>query len=137
MVKVSGPLTRCGGRWTEARFHSFIKSLLRSGTRRWAPIQDVKRKAKQARNEYKCANCGDIGPATIKVNGERVNNAIVDHINPIVDPEVGFVDWDSTIERMYCEEENLQLLCHKCHEEKTNEERATAKARREREKNNE
>lgn len=138
MARPSGELIKCGGRWTAARFNSFIKSLLRSGTRRWAPISDVKRKARVARGSYKCGGCGEVGPATIKdENGKRVNNAVVDHIDPIVDPEVGFTNWDDVIERMFCEEDNLQLLCYSCHTDKSNNERAIAKQRREREKNNE
>jgi len=31
---------------------------------------------------------------------------------------------------MFVEEDNLQVLCHECHENKTNEEKATAKNRR-------
>lgn len=136
MARPSGELNRCGGRWTNARFHSFIKSLLRSGTRRWAPITDCKRKARVSRGEYKCAACGEAGPATIKIDGKRVNNAVVDHISPIIDPEEGFTNWDDVVERMYCEEDNLQVLCHNCHTNKSNDERAAAKQRREREKNN-
>jgi 5-methylcytosine-specific restriction endonuclease McrA len=132
----AGELNRCGGRWTNARWHSFIKSLLRSGTRRWAPIADVKKDARVSRGEYKCAGCGEVGPATIKIDGKRVNNAVVDHIHPIIDPEVGFVSWDETIERMFCEEDNLQVLCYTCHTEKSNNERATAKERRARNKLN-
>lgn len=73
-------------------------------------------------------------PATIIKDGKRVNNAIVDHIDPIISPETGFVSWDETIERMFCEAENLQLLCHDCHTQKTNEERNIAKERRQKEK---
>lgn len=134
MARPSGDLIRCGGRWTQARFHQFIKSLLRSGTRRWAPIGDVKKNARVARGVYKCNGCNKEVPASIKVDGKRVNNAVVDHIVPVIDPEVGFTNWDDVIERMFCEEDKLQVLCHKCHEEKTNQERATAKARRQREK---
>ena len=137
MSRPSGELNRCGGRWTNARFHSFIKSLLRSGTRRWAPITDVKRKASVKRGVYKCAICGQEGPATIKIDGKRVSNAVVDHISPVIDPELGFTNWDDVVERMFCEEDNLQVVCHECHTKKSNEERAAAKARREREKSNE
>lgn len=131
MARPNGPLLRCGGRWTEARYKSFIKSLLRSGTRRWAPILDVKKKARVGRGFYVCADCGETVPATIKdEGGKRINNALVDHVSPIVNPEEGFTTWDDVIERMFCEENNLQLLCHKCHTEKTNTEREVAKQRR-------
>lgn len=134
MARPSGPKDKAGGRWTQARFNSFIKSLLRSGTRRWAPISDVKKRARTKRGFYMCA-CNKEIPASIKIDNKRVNNVIVDHINPIIDPEVGFVSWDDTINRMFCEEDNLQILCYECHTQKTQEERATAKERRERENN--
>ena len=137
MARPLGELTRCTGRWTEARFKSFIKSLLRSGTRRWAPISDVKRKARRGRGFYLCDSCGETVPASIKIEGKRVNNAVVDHVVPVVDPEQGFESWDKVIDRMFCEAENLQLLCHECHSKKTGDERQQAKERREREKNNE
>lgn len=135
MARPSGELNRCGGRWTNARFNSFIKSLLRSGTRRWGPIGDVKREARIRRGIYRCSGCGEDVAATTKVDGKRVNNAVVDHIKPIIDPEVGFTNWDDVVESMFCEADNLQLLCYHCHTEKSNEERAAAKLRREREKN--
>jgi len=108
--------------------------MLRAGTRRWSPIQDVKKRARIKRGVYQCEGCGAIGPASIRIDGKRVDNAVVDHIDPITDPNKGFTTWDDLIERMFCETDNLQLLCHKCHTEKTNEERSQAKARRAREK---
>ena len=130
MARPSGEKTRCGERWTESRWRSFIFSLLRSGTRRWAPISDCLKKARVKRGFYLCAGCKEEVPASIIVNGRRVKNAVVDHVEPIVDPEKGFENFDVYIERMFCEEDNLQVLCHECHTEKTNEERAIAKERR-------
>jgi 5-methylcytosine-specific restriction endonuclease McrA len=59
-----------------------------------------------------------------------VQNIFVDHIKPIIDPDVGFTTWDECIERMFCEADNLQVLCKSCHEIKSNEERASAVLRR-------
>lgn len=130
----AGPKTRCGGRFTEARFNSFIKSLLRQGTRRWAPITDVKKKGRTRRGFYHCDGCQQEVPATIIVNGKKTNNAVVDHVIPVVPPDVGFTTWDDVIERLFCEEEGLQLLCHDCHTTKSMEERSIAKERRAKEK---
>jgi hypothetical protein len=58
----------------------------------------------------------------------------VDHIDPVIDPAVGFVSWDTVIERLFCEVEGFQVLCWACHHAKTNEERAIATARRRQEK---
>ena len=137
MARPSGEKNRNGGQWTQARFNSFIKSLLRSGTRRWGPKASVKREARLSRGIYTCSGCGKEGPASVKVDGKRVDNAVVDHINPIIDPATGFTTWDECIERMFCEAENLQILCHHCHEKKSNMERAIAKERRRKEKERE
>lgn len=134
MSRTGGPKVRAGGRWTESRFNSFIKGQLRSATRKWAPFSDALKSARLRRGEYLCNGCKEEVPASIVVNGKRVKNALVDHIEPIVDPNVGFTTWDEFIDRLFCEEDNLQVLCHECHTEKTNEERAAAKERREREK---
>jgi 5-methylcytosine-specific restriction endonuclease McrA len=47
----------------------------------------------------------------------------MDHIEPVVDPKVGFVNWDTYIERMFCPEDNLQAICKACHQIKTNKEK--------------
>ena len=93
---------------------------------RWGPVNRVKAKARVERGFYKCAQCGEVVPATAVVtlkNGKvkRVKNIAVDHINPIV-PTSGFDSWDGVINRLFCDEAGLQLLCRPCHEEKCKEE---------------
>jgi len=126
MGRPSGPKTRCNGQWTESRYKSFITSLLRQGTRRWAPIAETEKDARSDRGMYKCQICKETVPVTVKDGRKRVRNIFVDHINPIVNPETGFTNWDDYIENMFCEKENLQLLCKKCHDEKSSRERGTA-----------
>ena len=134
--RIGGPKTRNNGRWTEARFNSFIKSALRGASRRWQPISDCLKEARTRRGFYQCAGCDQEVPASIKPEdgGKRKKNVHVDHIKPIINPETGFVSWDETIERMFCEPEGLQVLCESCHTEKTNQEKAIAKERRDKEK---
>lgn len=133
MGRPAGPKTRCNGQWTEARYKSFVQSLLRQGTRRWAPITETEREARVERGKYKCACCESIVPATVKVGKKRVKNVFVDHIKPVVNPETGFSGWDDYIEGMFCERDNLQLLCKECHDIKSAEEReVSTKARQER-----
>jgi len=133
-----GPLTRCGDRWTEAQFINFVKNQLRSATRKWAPIQECKKKAKVGYGEYQCECCKDVVPPTIydEDKGKRVTNVFVDHIKPIVDPNTGFTTWDDFVNGTFCEADNLQLLCGKCHKMKSQEEIDIATARRAKEKTN-
>lgn len=127
-----GEKTRCGGTWSEARYHSFLTSLLRSGTQRWGPMQKCKSKARVSRGIYECAECKEHVTTTVydEEKRKRVHNIAIDHVDPVVDPAIGFESWDKYIERMYVEEDGFQLLCLKCHKEKTNEERRIAKERR-------
>ena len=124
--------TRNGGEWTESRYESFIKNALRAAHRKWGPACRAKRKASTRRGFYRCASCGDEVPATIaavyksgKKQGQayRKKNALMDHRSPVVDPQTGFVDWNTYIERMYREEEDYDCLCDECHSQKSAEER--------------
>jgi len=126
-----------GGKWTEARKKSFIVGALRRASSRWGPKNDAKGKARVRRGEYECALCKTLGPATLppeEGKKRRRNNAAADHINPVVDPRIGFVDWNTFIERLFCEVDGFQILCHECHTVVTKEERMIAKERRDKEK---
>lgn len=119
-----------GGRWTRARFDAFIKGLLRSGSSRWQPKFDAlneayvgKKKNKATGREakhYTCAKCGEDFPSSM---------IEVDHIDPVVDPVVGFVDWNTYITRLFSERENYQPLCKPCHKIKSDMEKRVAKER--------
>jgi len=109
------------------------------------------------RVHYKCAGCGRFfkggskkEPVIDPVTGEqmvgtkgrgkgkplfkRIKSEIaVDHIEPIINPETGFIDYNDMISRMFCGVEGLQVLCNyagerdgrkSCHAIKTKEERA-------------
>lgn len=130
MARRGGPKTRCSGKWTEAKFKSFIKGNLRRVTMKWSPINECMKNAREERGMYRCAGCGELVPSTVKDGRVRKKNVHVDHIEPVIDPAVGWVSWDSCIERMFCELDNLQVLCTTCHDIKCNEEKAIAKARR-------
>lgn len=121
---------RNGGQWTEARFNSFVKSALRAASRRWPPkfqaLKDacIGKKLDPATGKlsfrYKCAGCGNIFKA---------KDVAVDHIHPVVDIE-GFKGWDDVIERLFCEVDGLQVLCHTCHSVKTANEKAMRKKKK-------
>ena len=113
------------GTWTSARFRAFITSALRAASQKWGPKIEVKRGARVDRGKYQCAGyeCEPhIVTATLPANkpgGRRIDNALVDHIDPVVDPATGFVNWDTYINRLFVEKEGLQLLCRDCHDRKT------------------
>jgi 5-methylcytosine-specific restriction endonuclease McrA len=115
---------RAGGRWSEARYFSFIRSALRKASMRWPVKQDVlneNRRAKQFEGrhkfEYQCEACEEW-----KVGKE----VAVDHINPAGSLKT-YADLPGFVERLFCEADNLQLLCVDCHQAKTNKEREDAK----------
>lgn len=56
----------------------------------------------------------------------------VDHAIPVVDPVVGFVNWDTYVDRLFCQKENLSVLCKTCHKTKTDAEKTIAVLRRRR-----
>lgn len=117
--------------WTEGRKKSFIVAVLRSGTRRYPPKYETLAEAKTEKKinkktgrlaqHYLCATCAEDFPA---------KEVQVDHIQPVVDPKIGFTTWDSFIERLFCDKDNLQILCKECHSLKTHEEKQQSKLKK-------
>lgn len=132
MARPSGPKIRNDNTWTESKFNTFIRNQLRGATKRWGPTHSVLKDARVDRGLYLCAHCKQTVEVTIRdeETGKRVKNIHVDHIEPVVDPAIGFVSFDVYIERLFVEKDGLQVLCNDCHKIKTNNERALAKERR-------
>ena len=109
------------GEWTEARFRAFVISALRAHMKRFPPKwkalkaamvgKKVNKRSGRLAEHYLCASCGGFFVA---------RDVQVDHIDPVVSPEEGFQDWWTYMNRLYCEAENLQVLCKPCHKDKTN-----------------
>lgn len=107
------------GDWSEGRFKGFVVGLLRAGSRKWPPRYKTLDKAFQGQQlnpktnrmaaHYKCAMCECNYP---------IKEVQVDHKRPVVPPE-GFKTWDDYIDKLFCEESNLQVLCIPCHKKKT------------------
>ena len=120
------PKTRNNGQWTEARYRGFVRSALRKAWVKWPPNQQAKRDARISRGLYLCAGY-QVGPheapASVRIDGKLKNNIFTDHIRPIG----AHASWDETIAGMFCEKENLQILCKDCHDRKTKDERAEAR----------
>ena len=119
---------RNNGEWTEARFRSFVTSALRAASRRW-PVKfkalkeafvgrTTNTKTGKLAMHYKCAGCNKHFVAS---------DVQVDHVTPVVDPVKGFLSWDIYVDNLFCELENLQILCKPCHKEKTAEEKLMRK----------
>ena len=114
-----GALTRNAGQWTEARYNAFVVSALRASFRKWPSRGRVMDAAKSERRinpasgrlawHYRCNHCQRDFPA---------KDVQVDHVQPIVDPSVGFQDWNTFIARLYTEDKGLQVLCKPCHQVK-------------------
>lgn len=115
------PRTHNAGTMTESAFWSFIRSALRQKSRWWKPISIAKQKAKRAykgknkrqKFEYKCAGCGNYFP------DKEVN---VDHIIPAGKLN-SYGDLPEFVRKLFCEEDNLQVLCKKCHDIKTKQDK--------------
>ena len=64
-------------------------------------------------------------------NGKRklMKQVVVDHIKPVVNPEVGFTNWDDYIKGMFPsdEEKPFQAICRECHDIKCQKEREERK----------
>ena len=119
MPKILVERTRCSNTWTEAKFFGFIRSMLRQGWSRY-PVKFQAKKAvertvtgKRHRFEYRCAHCSGW------FMGKHTQ---VDHIIPAGTLRC-FEDIGEFCRRLFCELDNLQVLCKPCHTTKTNEER--------------
>jgi 5-methylcytosine-specific restriction endonuclease McrA len=114
--------TRNAGTMTESAFWSFIRSGLRQKSRFWKPITQCKMSnrrvykgpLKRQKFEYQCAECLQWFP------DKKVN---VDHITPAGTLRCAN-DLPGFVERLFCEIDNLQILCSTCHNQKTQSEKA-------------
>ena len=109
--------TRNAGTMTESAFWSFIRSALRQKSRWWKPITQTKMNARRAykgpnkrqKFEYQCVHCTKWFPE------KKIN---VDHICPAGSLNCA-QDLPGFVERLFCESDNLQVLCEACHDVKT------------------
>lgn len=111
------PKVRNAGTMTESAFWSFIRSALRQKSRWWKPItqckmlarRDYKGPLKRQKFEYQCNYCKKWFPE------KKIN---VDHIIPAGSLNCA-EDLGPFVERLFCEIDNLQVLCESCHDVKT------------------
>jgi 5-methylcytosine-specific restriction endonuclease McrA len=110
--------------WSNGRFRTFITGVLRSGFRKFPSKYEtlkeasvgkkINKKTNRMAEHFKCNGCGEEFPA---------KEVQVDHLQPVVCPVEGFIDWNTYIKRMYCGKDNLQVLCSGCHDVKSASER--------------
>ena len=118
----------CSGTMTRAGYWGFIRSALRQKSRWWKPIQDCKRSArrlnksqnKRLKYEFLCSECGDWFPE---------KQVVVDHVKAagsLNKPE----DLPEFVTNLFCEVDNLIVMCKECHAPKTLADRARLKEER-------
>lgn len=116
--KVEKPFN--SGTMSRSAFFGMIRSALRQKSRWWKPITECKNKAKRKyvgpnkrrKWEYQCNTCKQWFDNT------TVN---VDHIKPAGQLN-DFVDLPEFVKTLFCEVENLQVLCKECHDKKSKQE---------------
>lgn len=89
---------------------TFAKGALRRASLSWAPISEARRLARKERGLYLCAMCKELFKA---------KEVQVDHRNPVIDVKEGWQNWDTYIERLFCDVDQLDVLCTTCHDVKS------------------
>lgn len=124
---------------TKAQLKTQLKGKILSALRRmtwsWQPINDAQNKTKVAPATFCCTKCrkwcytGKSQKSLITLQEKHPDEDIVmetiyrDHIDPVIEIKKDYVwSWDEVIDRMFCEEDNVQILCSFCHKTKTLEE---------------
>lgn len=108
--------------------NSVIRGALRRAFARSPLVQEVMAESRREEPRYKndgtrhkknwvkrqCQVCSSWVPS---------GQIVVDHINPVVDVDEGFQDWNQYVLRLWCPKHNLQRICDPCHDIKTATER--------------
>ncbi len=117
-----GVKNKAGNTRTSARYFGFIRSALRRAWTRY-PVryqaldmakQPYKGKDKRTKWVYKCASCKKLFKST---------EVQVDHITPAGTLKT-YSDLPKFVKNLFCEADNLQVLCKTCHNVKTKEDRS-------------
>jgi len=91
-----------------------VREVMMKSRREIAKFNKDGSRSKKDAVQYLCGTCGKWSNST---------SSAVDHISPVISVEVGFVDWNEFVARLFCGPENLQVICDTCHDQKTNAER--------------
>ena len=97
------------------KMNDWLMKELRRIHYKWLPRKQCMVNARVSRGKYICKQCGQLfGPKEIQI----------DHIEPVINPQTGFVDWNTYIQRLFSPLNNYQVLCKKCHSAKSAKENA-------------
>jgi len=105
----------------------FLIPVLRNASRIWWAKKEARKRAKRKVQDgfykngkpkyiikYECCSCHELFD---------MGDTQMDHVLPAIDPDAGFIDWNTYIARLFPDPEGYQCLCKdKCHREKTNQE---------------
>lgn len=102
---VKGALRRLFGR-SEIRRNVIEKAIIKG-------YSDPKRKA--VKFWVKCETCGKM---------EAKSNVQIDHREPLIpiDSSLEEMTWDQVVDRLWCDEDNLAIICKPCHRSKSSAE---------------
>lgn len=96
---------------------TWIMASLRRASYRWPPRAQIEREARRERGKYECAVCKELFKA---------KEYAIDHLQPVIPydgfpihPVTGGLDWTIIIDRLFCDKENLQIICHADHSVKS------------------
>lgn len=120
-TKIRGAKTRANNTMTEAAFFTMIRSALRQKSRWWLPVQLAKKDARRAyigtnkriKWEYKCTKCKNwFFEKEIEVNHKIPAGSLS-----------SFEDLHGFVERLFCEKEDLEVVCKECHKIETSKQK--------------
>lgn len=120
--------------------NSAIRSAIRRAFSRSPVVQEVLKEARIEEPRYK--KDGTLAkrphvfyPCAICKRKMKSTDVAVDHIDPVIPVNENFTTWDKFVERLFCDKDNLQILCDytlknqhlydntpSCHYKKTREE---------------
>lgn len=119
----------------DKKFRGKIINALRKLSFSYPPRNKAKKKQQVGPATFECEHCGvwiyegsrDIASQLEKLDSEPPKGIIkgkanMDHKNSVIPLESftrGSWDWDEFINRLFCEEEDFQVLCAGCHDIKT------------------
>lgn len=92
---------------------------LRRISYQWPPRKEAIKLGRVSRGKYRCALCKgeNFGPKEIQL----------DHILPVIDVHTGFIDYNTYIDRLFCDVGGWQICCRPCHQTKSNYEQIIRK----------